>query len=362
MVGASRELHELLHHLVEVAAVSGREARLAARVREHLSRFCDEVTTDALGSVFGRILPLSGQGGDAPRLLIAAHMDEIGLVVQSIEESGALRVLPVGGVNRRILFGKPVIVHGREPLQGLIGSLPPHLTGADERKKIPDWSGFFVDVGLPAERVKELVRPGDVVSFDGPARALIEGRFASRALDDRAGLAALLHAAAIVAGQRHRLEVEVLVAATAQEEVGLRGAGPLSYRLAPHAAVAVDVGFGDMPGLPPRETIELGKGPAITAGPNIHPGVREALLRAAEAHRIDVQVEVFPGSSGTDAWAFQVSREGVPTGVVSIPLRSMHSTVELLDLADLEATSSLLAHFALELSARDVEGWNRGAF
>lgn len=362
MSGDDRALADLLLSLTQPAAVSGREARLGARVREILSRFCDDVSTDALGSVAGRILPPSGAEREPPRLLLAAHMDEIGLVVQSIEESGALRVLPVGGVNRKTLFAKAVVVHGRKELPGLIGSIPPHLTAPEERKKIPDWSEFFVDVGLPVERVRELVRPGDAVSFSAPAKRLLGSRFASRALDDRAGLAALLHAARRVASERERLQVELVVAATVQEEVGLRGAGPLSFRFAPGAALAVDVGFGDMPGLPRRDTIELGKGPAITAGPNIHPGVRAALLKTAEVHGIAVQTEVFPGSSGTDAWAIQVSREGVPTGVVSIPLRSMHSIGEVVDVSDVEAAASLLAHFTLELGAAEVEEWNHGAF
>ena len=351
------EVAELLDQLTSVSAVSGREEPMRGLLSELLSP-ADEITTDALGNLIARLAANDpAPGGKPPRLLLAAHMDEIGLVVTFIDDSGAVRVAPVGGVDIRNLIAADVTLHTLHgPLPGVIGSTPPHLTGSKDRSQLPGWDDLYIDLGLPAQTVKEWVRPGDVVSFEGKGVRLAGGRYTAKALDNRAGLAAAIAAFRRLA-QRPR-PTEVVLVATSQEEVGTRGAAVAAYALAPDAAIAVDVGFADMPGLSKRETIQMGKGPALTIGANIHPQLRELLVETAAERHIPVQVEVMPGSSGTDAWPIQVALRGIPTGVVSIPLRYMHSAVEVVEIADIVAAAELLAGFCQEATAERMGGWN----
>lgn len=347
---------ELLEQLTSIPAVSGREEPLRELLKESLS-FADETWTDALGNVYARIKANAPSSGERPpRLMIAAHMDEIGLVVTAIDESGALRVAPVGGVDLRNLLAAEVTVHTQQgPLPGVIGTIPPHLTKAKDRSQLPSWDDLFIDLGLDVRTVHDRVRPGDPVSMRRKGTWLANDRFSGKALDNRAGLAA-----AIAAGQalveRTRF-AEVILVATAQEEVGMRGAVVAANALSPDVAIAVDVGFAEMPGLSRRETIEMGKGPAVAIGPNIHPGVHELLIQTAQEAGIGFQTEVIPASSGTDAWPIQVSNQGVPTGIVSIPLRYMHSTVEVVDMTDVAATAQLLTRFCEALTVERMGGW-----
>lgn len=348
---------ELLDELTSVAAVSGRETAMRPVLSKHLAA-ADELATDALGNVIARLgathPPSSGR---APRLMLAAHMDEIGLVVTSIDDSGALRVAPVGGVDIRNVIAASVTVHTAQgPLPGMVGSTPPHLSGSKERSQVPSWDDLFIDVGLQPPAVQERVKPGDVVSFEGKGVRLVGGRYTAKALDNRAGLAAAIAAFCRLA-ERER-PAEVLLVATSQEEVGIRGAGVAAHSLAPDAAIAIDVGFAEMPGLSRRQTIQMGKGPALTIGANMHPGVRELLAETASERGIPVQIEVLPGSSGTDAWPIQVTLQGIPTGVVSIPLRYMHSAVEVVEIADVAAAAELLIGFCEKATAARLEGWH----
>lgn len=336
-----------------MSAVSGREERLAKHLQKEWARA--QVLSDALGNVIARI---PGEE-EIPGVMLAAHMDEIGLVVKDIDDSGAIRVAAVGGIHLRTLPATEVIVHGRKDLPGMIGTIPPHLTSAQDRSRLPDLDDLFIDVGYDREALLEKVRPGDPVSFLHAPSKLMGDRLSAKSLDNRAGLAAVMLCA------EKLLEsppgIDVYVAATSQEEVGLRGAATAAFKVSPYVAIAVDVGFGSMPGLPKRDTIDLGKGPAITVGPNIHSGVRQELLAAAAACEVSVQTEVAPGSSGTDAWAMQVSGRGVATGVVSIPLRYMHSTVETVSISDIAQTAVLLETFCRRITPELVRRWHGGS-
>lgn len=346
----------LLEQLTSLPAVSGREDPLREFLKESLT-FADEVWTDALGNLYARLKANASSGEKTPKLMLAAHMDEIGLVVTAIEKSGALRVAPVGGVDLRNLLAAQVIVHTQDgPLPGVIGTIPPHLTQAKDRTQLPSWDDLYIDLGLDAEAVLSRVCPGDPVSMRREGTWLANGRYTGKALDNRAGLAAAIAACEALA-ERCR-PADVILVATAQEEVGMRGAVVAAQSLSPDVAIAIDVGFADMPGLARRETIQMGKGPALSIGANIHPGVRELLVQAAQEAEIDVQVEVLPASSGTDAWPIQVANQGVPTGIVSIPLRYMHSTVEVVDIADVAQAAELLAQFAAMLTAERMGGWH----
>ncbi len=352
-------LVDLLTQLARVPAVSGREEGVASMIAVHL-RACGEeihqtIRTDALGNLYATIT--SERSGPRPTFLLSAHMDTIGLVVRQIEESGIIRVLPVGGVNRRTLMAQEVWIHGRERLFGVVGTTPPHLTTPAERKQIPPWEAFFVDTGMSGNDVAQQVRPGDWISFAALPTSLSEGRLTSPGLDNRAGVASVLWSGLQLAKSRRALPVNVILHFTVQEELGTRGASALAEP-APDAAIVVDVGFGEMPDVPGRDTIQMGRGPALTAGPNIHKEMRRFLAGVAERHEAPVQDEVMAGSSGTDAWEIQIAHQGIPTSVVSIPLRYMHSTVETVDLEDVQLAANLLVAACLEANPDDVRRWS----
>jgi putative aminopeptidase FrvX len=346
----------LLERLVAIPGVSGAESAVAAAVREAWAPLCADVSIDALGNVVG-LLPADPPGADAPLLMLAAHTDEIGLVVTQIAPGGFLRLAAIGGIDRRYLPALEVVVHGREMLPGMVGTLPPHLTTPDARGKPLPLDEAYVDVGLPEARVRELVSVGDRVTVDRPMGRLLGETAFGKAMDDRASVAAL-HEALLRLGARRR-RIRVAFVATVQEEVGLRGAAASGYGLNPDLAIAVDVGHARSPGVSEPDASDLGKGPVVAQGANFHPAIVRALLDAARAEGIPNQREYLPAASGTDAWAIQVARAGVPCGLLSLPLRYMHSPVETLDLGDVRETGRLLAAFAAAVDPAWVRGLTR---
>jgi len=332
----------LLRHLSEAIGLSGHEAPAREWLRKTWEPFVDELRQDSLGSLIGlkRANSPEASGRPSPKLMIAAHIDEIGLIVSGIDKE-FLRIQPVGGSDNRILLGNEVTVHGKRDLPGVVATRPPHVVPKEERDKVVPWDQLFVDVGLPAGQVEKLVKVGDLISTRRELTTLENRRVAGKALDDRACVAVLTLALERLVDVRH--EWDVLAVATAQEETGIKGAMTAAYGVAPDLGVALDVTFGNQPGIPEAETYPLGEGPAIAVGPNFHPGLVARLREVAEAEEIPFQVEAIPGRSGTDAWAIQVTREGVPTALVSVPCRYMHQPVEMLDVADVERAARLLA-------------------
>ncbi|MGQ9681364.1 MAG: M42 family peptidase [Anaerolineae bacterium] len=345
---------EFLKTIVAASGVSGAEAAVATLVRDAFAPLTDEVRTDALGNV---IALKRGEGlpsGAHPRVLLAGHMDEIGLIVTAVE-GGFLRFSTVGGFDVRTLLGQEVVVHGQREIPGVIGCRAPHVLGLAESECIVPIEDLFIDVGLPADALAGLVGPGDMVTLRRVPIEMGGGHLAGKAMDDRAAVAAIAGCLELLARRRHLWDVYAV--ATVQEELGLRGATTAAFGIAPDLAVAIDVTFGSQPGLPEGEAYLLGGGPPIALGANIHPLVHERLVEAAKSIELPYQVEPTPGRSGTDAWAMQVIREGVPSGLVSIPLRNMHTTVEVLNTRDVERTSRLLAEFVAgldEKAAKDL--------
>jgi endoglucanase len=307
----------------------------------------DEMHVGKLGSLIA-LKKGSATPEPRPRLMLAAHMDEIGLRVTGIEK-GFLRVTRVGGADRRVLLGLEVVVHATRgsrhvrDLPGIVATRPPHVLPKDERKKTVGWDKIFVDVGLPAKEVERLVSIGDSISFRGEVVELKNRRLAGKAFDDRACVAIITLALEQLAEMRHAWDV--FAVATVQEEIGLKGAIAASYGVAPGLGVALDVTFGKQPGVSDVDAAPLGDGPVVLLGPNFHPGVVARLKEVAEANEIPYQLEPAPGRLGTDAWAIQVTREGVPTGLICLPLRYMHQPVETLDVRDVERAARLLAIF-----------------
>ena len=347
------EIKRFLKDICQAPGISGYEHHVAQIIKAAFCCYADEVRQDRLGNVVF-YKKGAGEDGRRPRLLLAAHMDEIGLMVTKMEDDGSLRFATVGGIDPRTIVGQEIILYGRETLPGVIGAKPPHLTDEKERSKGHKIEDLYLDLALPAEKVKEWVRPGDLAVIQREPMELAGGALCAKALDDRAGVAVLL--CCLEELERLRHATDIFAVATVQEEVGVRGATVATYGVVPDIGVAVDVAHGDMPGVPDYETAPLGKGPVITVGPNIHPKISAELIRLAREYRIPYHLDSAPGATGTDARAIQITRGGIPTGLVSVPLRYMHTSVELVETEDIKLAGRLLAAFAARLDAAFVEG------
>ena len=343
---------DLLAHLKALSAapgLSGYEGPVREVIRPAWQPLADELHQDPLGTLWALH---RGHGPEPrPRLMLAAHMDAIGMMVTR-REGEFLRVTSIGGIDPRVLPGQLVTVHGREDIPGVVGLPPSFLLPKAKRDSVAPLGELLVDTGLTAERLGQLAQTGDLVSFAQPPVELLNEQLAAKSLDNRASVAALTVCLEALHGRPHAWDV--LAVATVQEEIGLRGAGTSAFSLRPDVAVAVDVTFGSDANT--REfshrTLPLGGGPALGLGPNIHSGLHAAFKACAARAEIPYSVEVMPGHSGTDAFAIQVAREGIPTMVVSIPLRSMHTPVEVVAIKDIARTGRLLAEFAIH----DLDG------
>ena len=343
---------ELLKAFTEAPGPSGRENVVRDAIAVRWTPLADEIRVDAMGS----LIALQRGSGPEPRpaVMAAAHMDEIGLIVTGIE-GDFLRAHSLGGIDRRVLLGLDVVVHGKRELPGIIGSRPPHVLTAAEREKIIAWEEVYVDTGLPGDELASLVGIGDHITFDRELLALKNERVAGKALDNRASVVAVTLALQALRARDHAWDFYAV--ATVQEEVGVKGAITSAYGLAPEIAIALDVTFAPQHDDEGPGTFTLGKGPTIAGGPNFHPQVVERLQAAAKGEEIPNQFEAVPGSSGTDAWGIQVAQEGIPTGLIEIPLRYMHQPVETGTLPDIERAGRLLASFIARLEADFRPRW-----
>ena len=339
-----------LKRLLETPSVTGSEVAVATLVRERLADVADEVSTDVMGSVHAT---LKGAGA-APSVMLAAHMDEIGLMVTYVSDDGFLSVSAVGGVDAAILPGMRVDVHtANGPLRGVVGRKPIHLIEADERTKVTPLSDLVIDLGLPAKKVKKRVRIGDVITFGVGFERFGRGMAVSRAFDDKCGVWIATRVMEELKAQGGA-EGDFIAAATVQEEIGTRGAITSTYGVNPDVGLAFDVTHAtDYPGISKTKygDIRCGGGPVIARGPNINPVVFERLVAAAEAEGIAYQLEAEPSVTGTDARSIQVSREGKACGLISVPLRYMHTPTEVVALSDLEDTVRLIGRFVRDLDA-----------
>jgi endoglucanase len=286
-------------------------------------------------------------------------MDEIGLIVSELEQ-GFIHFQQVGGHDDRVLLGQEVVVHGRQDLLGIIGARPPHVLPSGERDKPIPYDKLLIDVGLSPDELPKLVRVGDLVTMNRELIELKGGLVAGKALDNRVSVVAAAVCLEELCRLRHQWSVYAV--ATVQEEVGLKGAITSSYGLQPDVGIAIDVTFARQPGTPEEHTFELGKGPTIGCGPNFHPKLQEALVETAKVLEMDYHLEPAARPGGTDAYAIQISRAGIPTALVSIPVRNMHTPVETVSTKDVERAGRLLAAFISRLDEDFVDGlsWDLG--
>jgi tetrahedral aminopeptidase len=355
--GMMPELASFLKSLLSAPGLSGYETPVAKLIEEKWHPLLDEITTSRLGSLHG-LKKGAAAAGKGPSVLVAAHMDAIGLMVTHVVDGGLLHVTAIGGIDARVLPGTPVTVYatGGDASQELFGIIiqPPARTLPASLGDNPVGINYLlVDVGLPHKQVLESVRTGDIVSFATPPVELAGDVISGHSLDNRVSVAALTVALEELQGKSHAWDVWAV--ATAQEEETLGGAATSAFELHPHLAIAVDVTFAKGPGANDWQTFPLGKGPTLGFGPNLHPFLHRSLKDLAEKLEIPYSVEVLPRHSGTDAYAMQVAAEGIPTMVIGIPLRYMHTPVEMVTYKDIQRTGRLIAEFIAALEPDFVE-------
>ncbi|NIA13156.1 MAG: M42 family peptidase [Nitrospiraceae bacterium] len=344
-----KESLEFLKELVTTPSPSGFEEKVQKICRAYVEPFVDQVYKDVHGNQF------AVKNADADlRVMLAGHVDEIGLMVNNIDDKGFVSFVPVGGVDTAVLGGQRVVVHGAKgSVPGVIGRTAIHLTDADKRGKALKIHEMWIDIGAKNKKdAEKVVAVGDPITIDVGFQALRDNKIVARALDDRIGAFVIIEAMRLLA--KRRVNVGLYCVTTVQEEIGLRGATTSAYGCNPHAGIAVDVGHAlDYPSADPKRHAggNVNAGPIIERGPNINPIVGRGLIGVAKAKKIPYQIAAAPRGTGTDANAMQLSRGGVATGLISIPNRYMHSPVELVSLKDVENASKLIVEWVCSLKA-----------
>lgn len=343
----------LLKQLCETPGVPSQEEPIRALVREVMAPLVDSVEVDIMGNVIGL-----KRGEGKRKVMIAAHIDEIGFLVRYIDDKGFVRLQPLGGFDPRQLFAQRVQLRTRsgETLRGVLAysTKPPHLMTPEEQNKPPQIESFFVDLGMSAEEVKAKVSVGDMVTMDRTTEMNGDVLF-GKAMDDRVGVFVMLETLRALQGQQ--LGVDLYAVATVQEEVGLRGATTAAYAIEPDIGIALDVTIAnDYPGSTDTDTVtKLGKGVAIKIMDSsliCHPKLVEHFRQIAEREQIPYQMEILP-RGGTDAGALQRSRGGTASITISIPTRYVHTVNEMVHRKDIEAAVQLLSHYLQEAHTGD---------
>ena len=345
------EIREMLERLCNTNGPSGFEQDVAKAAKQLLEPLVDEVWIDRMGSVIG--VRRCGKP-NAKRLLLDAHLDEIGLVVTGIQD-GFLRFGTIGGVDPRMLPDRELTILTNPPLFGVVACLPPHVLTAADRDTAPPIQDFYVDTGLSQEEAERRIPIGTPMVFRGGFLALGEDQLCAKAMDDRACFVSLLRTLELL--QDKQLDVDLYVMGSTREEVNSAGAIVGTQTVYPDYCVAVDVTHGKTPDSPGTCTCQLGKGPAVGIGPNMARWMSRRLLDKAQAEEIPVQKEIISGHSGTNAWDIQICNEGVATALVSLPLKYMHTPVEVLSVQDVEDTARLLAAFTVGLGEEGGPQW-----
>lgn len=332
---------DFLKALLQSPSPSGYEQPAMRVVREYVADFADEVKTDVHGNVVAALNP-----GGSPRVMLAGHCDQIGMMVRYINDEGYLYFAAIGGIDTAVLAGLRVQVHTSSgAVPGAIGRTAIHVLPADERTKLPAIEKLWIDIGAKDRKAAEqLVTIGDPITFDVPVVELQQDLLASPGIDDKIGGHVCMEALRLLAGQK--LSCAVFAVATVQEEIGLRGAVTSSYHVHPDVGIAVDVTHTtDYPGSEKTKVgdVGLGKGPVLDRGANINPRLWQLLLDTAKKAKIPVQLLAAPGGTGTDANAMQLSRGGVATALIGIPNRYMHTPSEVISLGDAEKAARLIA-------------------
>ncbi|MGB4600268.1 MAG: M42 family metallopeptidase [Trichlorobacter sp.] len=343
-----------LENLLSAPSPSGYEQPAQRLFRDYISPYC-QVSSDVLGNVYGFI---PGQGKDRPKVMLVGHSDEIGLQVKYIDDKGFIYFAAIGGVDAHLTPGKVVNIHtSNGALAGVVGKRPIHLMDAKDRETVVKLEAQYVDIGARDKKeAQKLVRVGDCITFDSGFTRLQGDRVASRGFDDKAGAFVVAEVLRLVAAETKKLPVDLYGVSSVQEEIGLRGGTTSSYTVNPDIGICMEVDFAtDQPDVERKHNgeVALGKGPILTRGANINHALFELLYNTAQKDKIPVQLTANPRATGTDANVMQISRNGVATALVKLPLRYMHTPVEVLALSDLEESAKLIVATLKRIKTRE---------
>lgn len=338
----SLELKNVIFDLSSADGVSGEESCAAQCALKYLKNYTDNCFIKN-GNVIGNF-------GDrkkcTPHILIDAHIDQVGLIVTNIYESGFIGFSNVGGIDRRLLPAQQVCIHGKKKLAGVVCSTPPHLSGSDNKiNKIED---FYIDTGMSFEAVSNIVEPGDRITFASMPKKILNDRITGPALDDRSGVASILYALELLRNQKYECSFSVVF--SAQEELGERGAKIAAFDIDPDIALAVDVSFAYCLGDREYECGKMGQGPMIGISPSLSREISDKLIEISKNENIPYQLEVMNGLTSTNADQFSVNRTGCKACTVSIPLKYMHTPSEIIQIDDVENTGRLIAAYIRSVS------------
>lgn len=338
---------QFLRDLLSTPGTSGYEQEIQTVIRQFVKSFADSVKTDVHGNVIAAVNEKA-----APRVLLDAHCDQIGLIVRHIDDMGFLRVNAIGGWDMQILLGQKITVHtATGPVPGVIARKPIHLLSESERKSVPRISDLWVDIGSRSQdETAEIVQVGDSATATPSLTELRNGRLSGVAMDDRTGIWVIMNALKIVAAKNPK--AAVFAVSAVQEEIGLRGAKTAAYGIQPDVAIAVDVTHAtDCPGIDKNEfgNIEIGGGPVVVRGANANPRVFDLLQSTASKHEIPIQINALARAASNDGNALQLNQAGCATGLVTLPNRYMHSPVEVVAESDLQQSAELIAEFCLAI-------------
>lgn len=342
-------MKETIRQLTHLYGVSGDEFRVSKLAAEMMKPLCDRVEIDDFGNVYGW---RDAEKQGAKTVQLDAHIDQIGFIITDVTDEGFLRFAPVGGVDQRMLLGSELTVLNRDGQErlGVVAAMPPHLQKAGEQKNSVPIADMALDVGMDGEQAKEVFHVGDFAAFANDMLELQGDAICGKAFDDRACLGCLLYALDLLRDKK--LPVNVVLTASTKEETGFEGGIATAHRVHPDYGIAVDVTHArtaDAPSVRSR----LGDGAVVSLGSNSRPDMAEAAMEVARAKRITHLADECASASGTNAWPMQMQQEGVKTLVISLPLKYMHSPVELIRMSDVEAVGKLVAEYVLSLEGRN---------
>jgi putative aminopeptidase FrvX len=335
------EIAKCLEYLSDLVAVAGFENNAAAKVADIFKDYCDQVRIDKF---FNVICLKKGFNKSAKKILITAHIDEIGFLVNSIDDKGFVGISAIGGIDSKILLAQEVVIHGRQDVTGIIGATPPHLMKPGDAGKAVKIRDLKVDTGFTGDELKKIVSVGDVVSLKSHFSLMNQNKASGKAFDNRASIVCMLETLQSLKDVNH--ENDIIFLASTQEETNLAGITTAAFALKPDAAIVIDTCHGDIPDLSKDNSSTPGKGPEISIGPNLHPRMVEKLFDLCKEILVPYQKMVESGDTGTEAWATQVSGCGIPTALLSIPVRYMHTAIETVNFQDIKFTARIIAEFS----------------
>ena len=327
---------DFLREVAALPGVTGNEGAVAQYIAKAFEPYCDDVKIDAMSNVIGHIK------GNGPKVVLCAHQDEIGLMVSKIEKDGSLRMRNVGGVDPRILPGMRVTVRGKEDLMGVIGAKPPHLLTEADRAKNYNREDLYIDLGMSPEHVNEKVQVGDFITLEYGFTKLLNNRYATKSVDDRGCVAILLRAMEQLQKVDHTADLYFV--ATVQEEIGAYGASTAAFGIDPDIAIALDVCHANTPGAPALRTHDL-HDVVATKGPFINRYLRKKLDEIAAEINVEIQTGIAARNTATDADALGIVRGGVPSVLLELPLKYMHTSVETFDMHAVTECARLLVSY-----------------